>query len=142
MRINSASSIIDNATTQTSTGNATETTGTLQSSSPDFSNISASNLQEANTELYDQGKITLRQSGELSLLDGWALRGVNDGQVRQSSTGNINAYSLLDTMIKYQETNGIGDVKGTVASLKALRSTLEEHDQTPITEKTDILTNL
>ncbi|MFT9447618.1 MULTISPECIES: hypothetical protein [Acetobacteraceae] len=128
MRITSASSIIDNATTQVSSGIATEKTGVLQSSSLDFSNISASDLQDVNAALYNQGKITFRQSGELSLLDGWALRGVNGGQLRQSSTGNLNAYSLLDTMIKYQETNGIGDVKDTVTSLKALRSTLEEYD--------------
>ncbi|GAA3677442.1 MULTISPECIES: hypothetical protein [Acetobacteraceae] len=127
MRISGISSIIGNAT-QSSSGAATEKTGILQSSSLDFSNISASNLQDVNAELYDQGKITLRQSGELSLLDGWALQGVNGGQLRQSSTGNLNAYSLLDTMINYQETNGIGDVKDTVASLKALRSTLAEYD--------------
>lgn len=128
MRISGISSIIDNAIAQSSSGTATKKTGVLQSSSVDFSNISAANLQDVNAELYNQGKITFRQSGELSLLDGWALRGINNGQLRQSSTGNLNAYSLLDTMINYQETNGIGDVKDTVASLKTLRSTLEEYD--------------
>jgi hypothetical protein len=128
MRISGISSILDNATAQSSSGDTTQKSGILQSSSLDFSNISASNLQDVNAELYNQGKITLRQSGDLSLLDGWALKGVNNGQLRQSSTGTLNAYSLLDTMINYQETNGIGDVKNTVASLKALRSTLEEYD--------------
>jgi len=129
MRISGISSILDNATAQSSSGTTTQKSGILQSSL-DFSNISASNLQDVNAELYNQGKITLRQSGDLSLLDGWALKGVNNGQLRQSSTGTLNAYSLLDTMINYQETNGIGDVKDTVASLKALRSTLEEYDTT------------
>lgn len=128
MRISGISSILDNATAQSSSGATAQSGGILESSSLDFSNISASNLQDVNAELYNQGKITLRQSGDLSLLDGWALKGVNDGQLRQSSTGTLNAYSLLDTMINYQETNGIGDVKDTVASLKALRSTLEEYD--------------
>ncbi|ACI53281.1 conserved hypothetical protein (plasmid) [Gluconacetobacter diazotrophicus PA1 5] len=128
MRISGISSILDNATAQSSSGATTQKSGILQSSSLDFSNISASNLQDVNAELYNQGKISLRQSGDLSLLDGWALKGVNNGQLRQSSTGTLNAYSLLDTMINYQETNGIGDVKDTVASLKALRSTLEEYD--------------
>ena len=127
MRITGISSIIDSASAQSSRGAATQTVG-MEASSLDFRNISASNLQDVNAELYNQGKITFRQSGQLALLDGWALRGVNNGELRQSSTGSLNAYSLLDTMISYQETNGIGDVKDTVASLKALRRTLEEYD--------------
>ncbi|MCE2574300.1 hypothetical protein [Komagataeibacter sp. FNDCR2] len=126
MSIGSVSSIIGNAA-QYLSGSTTEHTGDSQSGSVDFSNISAQKLQDVNEELTQQGKITFRQSGELSLMDGWALRGVNNGQLRQSPTGTLDAYSLLDTMIKYQESNGIGDVGSTVASLSGLKETLENY---------------
>lgn len=103
----------------------------LTSSSLDFSNISASKLQDVNVDLYNQGKITLRQSGELSLMDGSALKGVNNGQL---PTESLNAYSMLDTMIKYQEGNGIGDVNATVASLNGLKSALENYSNNDTSE--------
>ncbi|GAB6968639.1 hypothetical protein JCM25156A_26770 [Komagataeibacter kakiaceti JCM 25156] len=129
MSVGSVSSIIGNAA-QYLSGSATENTGGGQSGSVDFSNVSAEKLQEVNEELTQQRKITFRQSGELSLLDGWALRGVNSGQLRQSSTGTLDAYSLLDTMIKDQESDGIGDVKSTVSSLSGLKDALENYSST------------
>ena len=122
MRINGISSILDSASAYSSRG---ATTGKLDSSSVDFSNISASDLQDVNVELYNQGKITFRQSGELALMDGWALRGVNNGQM---PSGSINAYSSIDTIVKYQETSGIGYVKATVASWTGLKDALEEYE--------------
>lgn len=124
MRISGISSIIGNAAAQSSSGVAAENSGASASSSPDFSNISASNLQDVNVDLYNQGKITLRQSGELALIDGWALRGVNNGQMR---TGSLNAYSMIDSIIKYQEESGVGDVKATVASWTGLKEALENY---------------
>jgi len=105
----------------------------ITSSPLDFSNISASKLQDVNVELYNQGKITFRQSGELALLDGWALRGVNNGQMPDEP---INAYSSIDSIIKYQESNGIGDVKATVASWKGLKDALTTYSKNSVEEIT------
>ncbi|ACI50098.1 conserved hypothetical protein [Gluconacetobacter diazotrophicus PA1 5] len=125
MRVSSTSSIIvhlvqnSSASSQTLLNNSPSTPTT-------FSDMSPQEMEAAREQLTREGKITLHQSGEMALMDGYALEGVNGGKL---VSGSSNMYSMIDNLISYQEKNGIGDVQGDIASLKSLRSILEEYDK-------------
>lgn len=59
------------------------------------------------------------------MMDGFAFEGVNGGKLVSGST---NMYSMIDSLLDYQEKYGIINVKDNIESLKSLRETLEEND--------------
>lgn len=83
-------------------------------------------MESAREELTREGRITLHQSVQMALMDGYALQGVNGGRLVSGST---DMYTMIDEMISYQEKDGIGDVKDDIASLRSLRSVLQDYDQ-------------
>lgn len=97
-----------------------------QSASPTFSNMTPAEMESAREELTREGRITLHQSVQMALMDGYALQGVNGGRL---VTGSTDMYTMIDEMISYQEKDGIGDVKDDIASLRSLRSVLQDYDQ-------------
>jgi hypothetical protein len=96
-----------------------------QSLALDFSNMTPQEMESARLELGNEGKISLHQSGTLAMMDGFAFEGVNDGKLVSGST---NMYSMIDSLLDYQEKYGVINVKDNVESLKSLRETLEEND--------------
>ncbi|MFT8418416.1 MAG: hypothetical protein ABF636_06240 [Acetobacter sp.] len=106
-----------------------------QSLSLDFSNMTPEEMESARRELGAEGKISLHQSVTMALMDGFALEGVNGGKLVSGST---NMYSMIDSMLDYEEKNGIYNVQQNIESLKSLRKILEENDvnYTPTTSIT------
>jgi hypothetical protein len=125
MRVGSMSSVIDSLV-RGSSGSSQILANNGQSIQPTFSDMTPQEMEAAREQLTQEGKITLHQSGEMALMDGYALEGVNGGKL---VSGSSNMYSMIDNLISYQEKNGIGDVQADIASLKSLRSTLEAYDQ-------------
>lgn len=91
----------------------------------DFSSMTPQEMESARIELGNEGKISLHQSGTLAMMDGFAFEGVNGGKLVSGST---NMYSMIDSLLDYQEKYGIINVKDNIESLKSLRETLEEND--------------
>ncbi|MCP1228706.1 hypothetical protein [Acetobacter fabarum] len=82
-------------------------------------------MESARRELGNEGKISLHQSVEMALMDGYAFIGVNGGK---QVAGSTNMYSMIDSMLDYEKKYGTINVKDNIDSLKSLRETLEEND--------------
>lgn len=91
----------------------------------DFSNMTPQEMESARIELGNEGKISLHQSGTMALMDGFAFKGINGGKLVSGST---NMYSMIDSLLDYQEKYGVINVKDNIESLKSLRETLEKND--------------
>lgn len=91
----------------------------------DFSNMTPQEMESARRELSLEGKISLHQSVTMALMDGYALEGVNGGKLVSGST---NMYAMIDSLLDYQEKNGVFNVQQNIESLKSLRKVLEEND--------------
>ncbi|MCP1243907.1 hypothetical protein GOB86_14965 [Acetobacter lambici] len=91
----------------------------------DFSNMTPQEMESARRELGNEGKISLHQSVEMALMDGYAFIGVNGGK---QVAGSTNMYSMIDSMLDYEKKYGTINVKDNIDSLKALRETLEQND--------------
>lgn len=91
----------------------------------DFSNMTPQEMESARRELASEGKISFHQNTEMALMDGYAFIGVNGGK---QVAGSTNMYSMIDSLINYQEKYGVINVKDNIESLKSLRETLEEND--------------
>lgn len=118
-----------------STTNSPLKTQSQTSLSLDFSNMTAQDMETARRELSEEGKISLHQSGTMALMDGFALAGVNGGKLVSGST---NMYSMIDSLLDYEEKNGTTNVRQNIESLQSLRKVLEENDvnKTPSTSIT------
>ncbi|WP_338332349.1 hypothetical protein [Acetobacter sp. LMG 32666] len=92
-------------------------------------------MESARRELSVEGKISLHQSVTMALMDGFALEGVNGGKL---VSGSSNMYSMIDSLLDYEEKNGVFNVQQNIESLKSLRKVLEENDvhYTPTTSIT------
>jgi hypothetical protein len=101
----------------------------------DFSNMTPQEMESARRELSLEGKISLHQSVTMALMDGFALEGVNGGKLVSGST---NMYAMIDSLLDYQEKNGVFNVQQNIESLKSLRKVLEENDVNYITSTTSI----
>lgn len=101
----------------------------------DFSNMTPEEMESARRELSVEGKISLHQSVTMALMDGFALEGVNGGKL---VSGSSNMYSMIDSLLDYEEKNGVFNVQQNIESLKSLRKVLEENDvhYTPTTSIT------
>ena len=91
----------------------------------DFSNMTPQEMESARIELGNEGKISLHQSTEMALMDGYALIGVNGGK---QVAGSTNMYSMIDSLLDYEEKYSTINAKDNIDSLKALRETLEQND--------------
>lgn len=91
----------------------------------DFSNMTPQEMESARRELSLEGKISFHQSVTMALMDGYALEGVNGGKLVSGST---NMYAMIDSLLDYQEKNGVFNVQQNIESLKSLRKVLEEND--------------
>ncbi|MFT8815545.1 hypothetical protein [Acetobacter fabarum] len=87
--------------------------------------MSPQEMESARRELSNEGKISLHQSVEMALMDGYAFIGVNGGK---QVAGSTNMYSMIDSMLDYEKKYGTINVKDNIDSLKALRETLEDND--------------
>jgi hypothetical protein len=101
----------------------------------DFSNMTPQEMESARRELSLEGKISLHQSVTMALMDGYALEGVNGGKLVSGST---NMYAMIDSLLDYQEKNGVFNVQQNIESLKSLRKVLEENDVNYTTSTTSI----
>ena len=101
----------------------------------DFSNMTPQEMESARWELSLEGKISLHQSVTMALMDGYALEGVNGGKLVSGST---NMYAMIDSLLDYQEKNGVFNVQQNIESLKSLRKVLEENDVNYTTSTTSI----
>lgn len=101
----------------------------------DFSNMTPQEMESARRELSLEGKISLHQSVTMALMDGYALEGVNGGKLVSGST---NMYAMIDSLLDYQEKNGVFNVQKNIESLKSLRKVLEENDVNYTTSTTSI----
>ncbi|MFH7811446.1 MULTISPECIES: hypothetical protein [Acetobacter] len=101
----------------------------------DFSNMTPQEMESARRELSLEGKISLHQSVTMALMDGFALEGVNGGKLVSGST---NMYAMIDSLLDYQEKNGVFNVQHNIESLKSLRKVLEENDVNYTTSTTSI----
>ncbi|MFT9418516.1 hypothetical protein [Acetobacter sp.] len=101
----------------------------------DFSNMTPQEMESARRELSLEGKISLHQSVTMALMDGFALEGVNGGKLVSGST---NMYAMIDSLLDYQEKNGVFNVQQNIESLKSLRKVLEENDVNYTTSTTSI----
>lgn len=105
-------------------------TGDAKKSTPsegkvDFSNISSEDVESINKELLVSGKITLRQSVELTIMDGAIFQYQNGGMPKE----NMNLYTAIENEIEYQKKNGIGDIQATVESYKKLEDILKSFEE-------------
>ncbi len=100
-----------------------------------FSDMTPEEMESARRDLTMEGEISLHQSGTMALMDGFALEGVNGGKL---VSGSSNMYSMVDSLLDYEEKNGTINVKQNIASLESLRKVLEENDvnSTPTTSIT------
>ncbi|MFT9408447.1 hypothetical protein [Acetobacter fabarum] len=57
-------------------------------------------MESARRELGNEGKISLHQSVEMALMDGYAFIGVNGGK---QVAGSTNMYSMIDSMLDYEK---------------------------------------
>ena len=108
-----------------STANPAQQSQNKKSLGLNFSDMTPQEMESARRELTADGKISLHQSVTMALMDGFAFEGVNGGKL---VSGSSNMYSMIDSLLDYEEKNGTINVQQNVESLKSLRKVLEEND--------------